>query len=203
MAPKASSKALNQQQTAAAIASPTKQRAPPKLRVASPAKPSPVKRLRKKDDADAATEVQAPTFELAENDPSVAKEESDQTLIIIPCTRDTTPFPTAQGSSSVTDDPKDDVIQRSKRRRLLDGEDDDDNDKEDDDKVDEDDKDKDEDDTDTAAKEATKITTPSKGETVTARTSSRGRPIGSGTKKGSSPPLIISVHESFINFLSV
>jgi hypothetical protein len=110
----------------------------------------------------------------------------------------------------VTDDPKDDVIQSAKRRRLLDGEDDDDkvdddkvDDKEDDDKVEEDDKDKDEDDTDTAAKEATKITTPSKGETVAARTSSRGRPIGSGTKKGSSPPLIISVHESFINFLSV
>ena len=90
MAPKASSKALNQQQTAAAIASPTKQRAPPKLRVASPAKPSaakpspakpsPAKRLRKKDDADAATEVQAPTFELAENEPPVAQKEGDQTL---------------------------------------------------------------------------------------------------------------------------
>ncbi len=69
----------------------------------------------------------------------------------------------------------------------------------DDDKVDDDG----DDDDDTAAKEATKNTTPSKGETVAARTSSRGRPIGSGTKKGSSPPLIISVLVSFFNFLSV
>ncbi len=59
------------------------------------------------------------------------------------------------------------------------------------------------DDDDTAAKDATKNTTPSKGETVAARKSSRGRSIGSGTKKGSSPPLIISVHVSFFNFLSV
>jgi hypothetical protein len=80
--------------------------------------------------------------------------------------------------------------------------DEDDKNKDEDDK-DENDKDKDEDDTNTAAKEATKITTPSKSETVTARTSSWGRPIGSETKKGCSPPLIFSVHESFsilINF---
>jgi hypothetical protein len=59
------------------------------------------------------------------------------------------------------------------------------------------------DDDETAAKEATTNNTPSKGETVAARTSSRGRPIESVTKKGSSPPLIISVHASFFNFLSV
>ena len=39
-------------------------------------------------------------------------------------------------------------------------------------------------DTDSAAK----ITTPSKTQAGTKRTSTRGRPIGSGTKKGCSPP---------------
>ena len=57
-----------------------------------------------------------------------------------------------------------------------------------------------EDDSDSAAK----ITTPSKTHEVTKRTSTRGRPIGSGSKKGCSPPPhIISVHQSFFNLLSV
>jgi hypothetical protein len=79
--------------------------------------------------------------------------------------------------------------------------DDKDEDKDKDDK--EKDEDKDEDDTNTAAKEATKITTPSKSETVVARTSSRSRPIGSGKKGFCSPPLIFSVHESFSIFINV
>jgi hypothetical protein len=169
---KASNKTLSQQQTAA--------RKPPTVRVASPAT---AKRLRRMADAEAATIVPAPTFELAENDSPAAEEEGAKPLSTIPYTGDTTPFPTAQGSLSVTDAPKDDVILNAKRRKLLDGEDDDDKvdddtDKDEDDKdkdMGEDDKDndedKDEDDTDTAAKEATKITTPSKSETVAARTS--------------------------------
>lgn len=47
-------------------------------------------------------------------------------------------------------------------------------------------------DTDSAAK----ITTPSKTQAGTKRTSTRGRPIGSGTKKGCSPPHILFL---FIN----
>jgi hypothetical protein len=103
------------------------------------------------------------------------KKKVTKPLITIPYTGDIAPFPTAQGSSSVTDAPKDDVILNAKKRKLLDGEDDDDKvdddtDKDEDDNhkdmdeddKDENDKDKDEDDTDTAAKEATKITTPSK-----------------------------------------
>ena len=49
-----------------------------------------------------------------------------------------------------------------------------------------------EDDSDSAAK----ITTPSKTHEVTKRTSTRGRPIGSGSKKGCSPPHIFFL---FIN----
>ncbi len=60
------------------------------------------------------------------------------------------------------------------------------------------------DDDDTAAKDATKNTTPSKGETVEARKSSRGRvQLDREPKKVALPPLIISVHVSFFNFLSV
>ena len=133
----------------------------------------------------------------------ITKHTAATTRIVLHCS--ITPFPTPQGSSSVTDAPKDDVILNAKKRKLLDGEDDDDKvdddtDKDEDDNhkdmdeddKDENDKDKDEDDTDTAAKEATKITTPSKSETVAARTSSRGRPIGSGKKGFCSPPLIFS-----------
>ena len=205
MAPsKASNKALSQQQTAAAIGSapsPTKVRKPPTVRVASPAT---AKRNRRMADAEAATLVPAPTFHLAEADTTAAEEEGAKPLIIIPYTGDTTPFPTAQGSSSVTDASKDDVILNEKKRKLLDGEDADDE-VEDDNHKDENDG-EDGDDTDTAAKEATKITTPSKSETVVARTSSRGRPIGSGKKGFCSPPLIFSVHETFSissNVLSV
>ena len=43
---------------------------------------------------------------------------------------------------------------------------------------------------------AAKITTPSKTQAGTKRTSTRGRPIGSGTKKGCSPPHILFL---FIN----
>jgi hypothetical protein len=93
---------------------------------------------------------------------------------------DTTPFPAAQGSSSVTDASAHDVILNDKKRKLLDVE-------EDNDEV-EDDNEK---------EEATTITTPSKSEVAVVRTSSRGRPIGSGKKGFSSPQLIISVHETF------
>ncbi len=51
--------------------------------------------------------------------------------------------------------------------------------------------------------EATKITIPSKSETVVARNSSRGHPIGSGKKVFCSPPLIFSVHETFSIFINV
>ncbi len=77
------------------------------VRVASPAT---AKRHRRMVDAEAATIVPAPTFDLAENDTTAAEEEGAKPLIIIPYTGDTTPFPTAQGSSSVTDASKDDVI---------------------------------------------------------------------------------------------
>ena len=87
---------------------------------------------------------------------------------------------------------QDDVIQIEKKRKaneLLDG-------SEDGSDEDENGKGKDiaqaEDDTDSAAK----ITTPSKTHEVTKRTSTRGRPIGSGTKKGCSPPHILFL---FIN----
>ena len=92
----------------------------------------------------------------------------------------------------MTDDPNDDAIEIEKRRKLLDGDDDDDNEP---DATDEDEhgKGKDipqddtvmaEDDTESTAK----ITTPSKTQEVTKRPSTRGRPIGSGNKKGCSPP---------------
>ena len=201
MAPsKASNKAITQQQTAAAIgsqASPTKVRKAPTVRVTSPAT---TKRPRKIADAEAATIVPAPTFTLAEDDTTAAEEEGANPLVIIPYTRDTTPFPTAQGSSSVTDASADDVILNEKKRKLLDGEDGND-------EV-EDDNHKDANDGDDGheKEEATKITTPSKSETVVVRTSSRGRPIGSGKKGFCSPPLIFSVHETFSissNVLSV
>ena len=104
---------------------------------------------------------------------------------------DTTPFPTAQGSSSVTDASADDVILNDKKRKLLDVE-------EANDEV-EDDNHKDANDGDDGheKEEATTITTPSKSEVAVVRTSSRGRPIGSGTKGFCSPQLIISVHETF------
>ena len=103
---------------------------------------------------------------------------------------DTTPFPTAQGSSSVTDASADDVILNDKKRKLLDVQ-------EDNDEV-EDDNHKDEVEDDGHEKEeATTNTTPSKSEVAVVRTSSRGRPIGSGTKGFCSPQLIISVHETF------
>ena len=109
----------------------------------------------------------------------------------------------------MTDVTNDDAIQIEKKRKaakLLDGSEDgtdeDENGKEKDiaqDETDEDEngkgksKGKDiapedtlmaEDDSDSAAK----ITTPSKTHEVTKRTSTRGRPIGSGSKKGCSPP---------------
>ncbi len=78
MAPaKASNKALSQQQTAAAIGSapsPTKVRKRPTVRVASPAT---AKRHRRMADAEAATKVPAPTFDLAENDAPAAEKEGD------------------------------------------------------------------------------------------------------------------------------
>ena len=104
----------------------------------------------------------------------------------------------------MTDVPNDDAIQIEKRRKLLDGDDDDANEHDDTDE-DENGKGKDiaqddtvmaEDDTDSAAK----ITTPSKTHAVTTRTSTRGRPIGSGTKKGCSPPHILFL---FINHLLI
>jgi len=191
MAPsKASNKAITQQQTAAAIgsqASPTKVRKAPTVRVTSPAT---TKRPRKIADAEATTIVPAPTFTLAEDDTTAAEEEGANPLVIIPYTRDTTPFPTAQGSSSVTDASADDVILNDKKRKLLDVQ-------EDNDEV-EDDNHKDEVEDDGHEKEeATTITTPSKSEVAVVRTSSRGRPIGSGKKGFCSPQLIISVHETF------
>ena len=125
-------------------------------------------------------------------------------LILIPFKDDEAPFPLAQGSSSVTNDPNDDAIQIEKRRTLLDGDDEDDNEPDDTD-ADEHGKGKDiptentvmaEDDTESAAK----ITTPSKTQEVTKRTSTRGRPIGSGNKKGCSPPHILFL---FINHLLI
>jgi len=191
MAPsKASNKAITQQQTAAAIgsqASPTKVRKAPTVRVTSPAT---TKRPRKIADAEATTIVPAPTFTLAEDDTTAAEEEGANPLVIIPYTRDTAPFPTAQGSSSVTDASADDVILNDKKRKLLDVQ-------EDNDEV-EDDNHKDEVEDDGHEKEeATTITTPSKSEVAVVRTSSRGRPIGSGTKGFCSPQLLISVHETF------
>lgn len=192
MAPsKASNKAITQQQTAAAIgsqASPTKVRKAPTVRVTSPAT---TKRPRKIADAEATTIVPAPTFTRAEDDTTAAEEEGANPLVIIPYTRDTTPFPTAQGSSSVTDASADDVILNDKKRKLLDVQ-------EDNDEV-EDDNHKDANDGDDGheKEEATTITTPSKSEVVVVRTSSRGRPIGSGKKGFCSPQLIISVHEIF------
>jgi hypothetical protein len=192
MAPsKASNKAITQQQTAAAIgsqASPTKVRKAPTVRVTSPAT---TKRPRKIADAEATTIVPAPTFTLAEDDTTAAEEEGANPLVIIPYTRDTTPFPTAQGSSSVTDASADDVILNDKKRKLLDVE-------EANDEV-EDDNHKDANDGDDGheKEEATTITTPSKSEVVVLRTSSRGRPIGSGKKGFCSTQLIISVHETF------
>jgi hypothetical protein len=120
--------------------------------------------------------------------------------LALPFKDDKAPFPLAQGSSSVTDVTNDDAIQIEKKRKadeLLDG-------SEDGSDEDENGKGKDiaqaEDDTDSAAK----ITTPSKTHEVTKRTSTRGRPIGSGSKKGCSPPPhILSVHQSFCNLLSV
>ena len=107
-------------------------------------------------------------------------------LILIPFKDDKAPFPLAQGSSSVTDDPNDD----EKRRKLLDGDDDDEPDDTDED---EHGKGKDIHEEDTVMAEAdtesaAKITTPSKTQEVTKRPSTRGRPIGSGNKKGCSPP---------------
>ena len=105
----------------------------------------------------------------------------------------------------MTDVTNDDAIQIEKKRKaakLLDGSEDgtdeDENGKEkdiaqDDTDEDENGKGKDiaqddtlmaEDETDSSAK----ITTPSKTHEVTKRTSTRGRPIGSGSKKGCSPP---------------
>jgi hypothetical protein len=73
-------------------------------------------------DAEAATIVPASTFDLAENDATAAEEEGAKPLIIIPYRGATTPFPTAQGSSSVTNASKDNVILNEKKRKLLDGE---------------------------------------------------------------------------------
>ncbi len=100
----------------------------------------------------------------------------------------------------MTDASADDVILNEKKRKLFDGEDGND-------EV-EDDNHKDANDGDDGheKEEATKVTTPSKSETVVVRTSSRGRPIGSGKKGFCSPQLIISVHETFSissNVLSV
>ena len=92
----------------------------------------------------------------------------------------------------MTNDPNDDAIQIEKRRKLLDGDDDDDNEPDDTDE-DEHGKGKDIHEEDTVMAEAdtesaAKITTPSKTQEVTKRPSTRGRPIGSGNKKGCSPP---------------
>jgi hypothetical protein len=90
----------------------------------------------------------------------------------------------------VTDASADDVILNDKKRKLLDVQ-------EDNDEV-EDDNHKDEVEDDGHEKEeATTNTTPSKSEVAVVRTSSRGRPIGSGKKGFCSPQLIISVHETF------
>ncbi len=73
---KGSNKALNQQQTAAAIgaaASPGKSRKPPLVRgEASPSTKPP-----RNANSDAATVEQAPTFELPEEETTTAEEEGD------------------------------------------------------------------------------------------------------------------------------
>ena len=118
------------------------------------------------------------------------KKKVTKPLILIPFKDDKAPFPLAQGSSSVTDDPNDDAIEIEKRRKLLDGDDDNEPDATDEDEhgkgkdIPQDDTVMAEDDTESTAK----ITTPSKTQEVTKRPSTRGRPIGSGNKKGCSPP---------------
>ena len=104
---------------------------------------------------------------------------------------DTTPFPTAQGSSSVTDASADDVILNDKKRKLLDVQ-------EDNDEV-EDDNHKDEVEDDGHEKEeATTITTPSKSEVVVVRTSSRVVQLDRAKKVFALPNLLFLSMKHFL-----